>query len=81
MSTPASKQLENLRAPEKDVLIQDQLDVWEDVGGIVLHQGHFGIEKTRELVAKECYATGILNTYPLLDRHKLRFDPYCRRPA
>ena len=36
-STSASRQLENLRAPKENVLVQDQLDGWEDVEGIVLH--------------------------------------------
>ena len=41
----------------------------------MLLQGHFGIEKTRELVARECYVAGTLNTYPFLDGHELRLDP------
>ena len=30
-------------------------DGWEDSEEVLHHQGHFGIEKTRELVAKKCY--------------------------
>ena len=30
-------------------------DGWEDSKGVLHHQGHFGIEKTRELVAKKYY--------------------------
>ena len=39
-------------APEKNVLVQDQLDNGEDVEGVVHHREHSTIEKTRELVIK-----------------------------
>ena len=45
---------------------------------------HFGIEKTREFVARKYYSKGTrpavaTNTYPLLEGHQLRFDPrYCQ---
>ena len=64
-------------APEEDVLVQDQLDGGKDVEGVVHHQGlsyvpkiirieltsHFGIEKTRELVARKYY--GDLQLLPI----------------
>ena len=39
--------------PDEDVPAQNQLDGWEDVEGVVHHQGHLGIEKTRGLVARK----------------------------
>ena len=60
-------------APEKDVLVQDQLDGGEDVKRVVHHQGLFYIpeiiktelttKKTRELIAKEYY--GDLQLLPI----------------
>ena len=35
-----------------------ELESWEDFEGVLLHQGHFGIEKTCELVARKyCWET------------------------
>ena len=55
------------------------LDGGEDVEEVVHQQGHFGIEKTGQLVVRKYYEDLQLLPIPIRrgkdTRHKLRFDP------
>ena len=95
LSTPTSRRLENSRAPEEDVLVQDQLDGWEDVEGIskacpmflkiirIELTSHFGIEKSSRARCQEILRRPAVapDTYSSSEGHQLRFDSRHRRSA